>query len=49
MMEPVLKLEHVTKRFSGLVAVNDLSLEMPKNCIHSLIGPTAPERPPPST
>ena len=30
MMEPVLKLEHVTKRFSGLVAVNDLSLEMPK-------------------
>ena len=39
MMEPVLKLEHVTKRFSGLVAVNDLSLEMPKNCIHSLIGP----------
>nr|WP_277138539.1 ABC transporter ATP-binding protein [Anaerotruncus massiliensis (ex Togo et al. 2019)] len=39
MMDPVLKLEHVTKRFSGLVAVNDLSLEMPKNCIHSLIGP----------
>ena len=39
MMEPVLKLEHVTKRFSGLVAVNDLSLEMPKNCIHALIGP----------
>ena len=39
MMEPVLKMEHVTKRFSGLVAVNDLSLEMPENCIHSLIGP----------
>ena len=39
MMEPVLKMEHVTKRFSGLIAVNDLSLEMPENCIHSLIGP----------
>ena len=39
MMQPVLKMEHVTKRFSGLVAVNDLSLEMPENCIHSLIGP----------
>lgn len=38
MMQPVLKMEHVTKRFSGLVAVNDLSLEMPENCIHSLIG-----------
>ena len=24
----VLRLEHVTKRFSGLVAVNDLSLDM---------------------
>lgn len=38
-MTPVLKLEHVTKRFSGLVAVNNLSLQMPKNCIHALIGP----------
>jgi len=38
-MTSVIKLENVTKRFSGLVAVNDLSIEMPKNCIHSLIGP----------
>ncbi|WHH58005.1 ABC transporter ATP-binding protein [Petroclostridium sp. X23] len=38
-MNPVLKLENITKRFSGLVAVNNLSLEMPKNCIHALIGP----------
>ena len=38
-MSTVLKLEHVTKRFSGLVAVNDLSLEMQSRTIHSLIGP----------
>lgn len=38
-METVLKLEHVTKRFAGLVAVNDLSLEMKARTIHSLIGP----------
>ena len=35
----VLRLEHVTKRFSGLVAVNDLSLDMKERTIHSLIGP----------
>lgn len=39
MADTVLKLEHVTKRFSGLVAVNDLSLEMKKRSIHALIGP----------
>lgn len=38
-MSIVLKLEHVTKRFSGLVAVNDLSLTMEERTIHSLIGP----------
>lgn len=35
----VLRLEHVTRRFSGLVAVNDLSLDMKERTIHSLIGP----------
>lgn len=35
----ILKLEHVTKRFSGLVAVNDLSLDMKERTIHALIGP----------
>ena len=35
----VLRLEHVTKRFSGLVAVDDLSLDMKERTIHSLIGP----------
>lgn len=38
-METILKLEHVTKRFGGLVAVNDLSFEVEKRKIHSLIGP----------
>lgn len=35
----VLTLNHVTKRFSGLVAVNDLSLDMKERTIHALIGP----------
>ena len=35
----VLTLKNVTKRFSGLVAVNDLSLDMKERTIHSLIGP----------
>lgn len=38
-METVLKLENVTKRFGGLVAVNDLSFEVERRKIHSLIGP----------
>jgi len=35
----ILTLKHVTKRFSGLVAVNDLSLDMKERTIHALIGP----------
>lgn len=35
----ILTLKHVTKRFLGLVAVNDLSLDMKERTIHSLIGP----------
>ena len=35
----VLTLKNVTKRFSGLVAVNDLSLDMMERTIHALIGP----------
>ena len=35
----VLTLKHVTKRFSGLVAVNELSLDMKERTIHALIGP----------
>ncbi len=38
-VETVLKIDHLTKKFSGLVAVNDLSIEMRKHTIHALIGP----------
>ena len=37
----VLTLKNVTKRFSGLVAVNDLSLDMKERTIHALIGPVS--------
>jgi branched-chain amino acid transport system ATP-binding protein len=36
---PLLKVEHVTMRFGGLVAVNDLSFEARKGEITALIGP----------
>jgi len=36
---PLLKVEHVTMRFGGLTAVNDLSFEARKSDITALIGP----------
>ena len=38
-LEPVLQLEHITMQFGGVVAVNDLSLEVNKGEIVALIGP----------
>jgi len=38
-MANILEVEHLTKKFSGLVAVNDLSFTMKERTIHSLIGP----------
>lgn len=35
----VLKLDHITKQFSGLTAVKDVSMTMHKRTIHALIGP----------
>ena len=35
----ILRAEHVTKTFGGLVAVNDVSFEVPAHSIVSLIGP----------
>ena len=35
----VLRAEHVTKKFGGLVAVNDVSFDVPQHSIVSLIGP----------
>jgi branched-chain amino acid transport system ATP-binding protein len=37
--EPLLKVEHLTMRFGGLVAVNDLSFEVREGDITALIGP----------
>ncbi len=38
-MTPVLRLEGVTKRFGGLTAVADLSLEVPARSVTGLMGP----------
>jgi branched-chain amino acid transport system ATP-binding protein len=35
----ILRAEHVTKQFGGLVAVNDVSFDIPQHSIVSLIGP----------
>ena len=37
--QPLLKVEHLTLRFGGLVAVNDLSFDVHKGNITALIGP----------
>jgi ABC-type branched-subunit amino acid transport system ATPase component len=39
MTAPILELDHVTKRFRGLVATNDVSFAVPEGSICSLIGP----------
>ena len=39
MTTPLLKIEHLTMRFGGLVAVNDLSFDVRKGEITALIGP----------
>ena len=49
MSEQVLKVENVTMQFGGVVAVDNLNLEINQGEIVALIGPTAPERPRRST
>jgi branched-chain amino acid transport system ATP-binding protein len=39
MSDPILQLEHVTKRFGGLVAVNDVTFDLPAQHLVSIIGP----------
>ncbi len=36
---PTMRAEHVSKEFGGLVAVNDVSIEIPERSIVSIIGP----------
>jgi branched-chain amino acid transport system ATP-binding protein len=37
--EPLLSTENLTKRFGGIVAVKDCSIEVPRTSITGLIGP----------
>jgi branched-chain amino acid transport system ATP-binding protein len=37
--EPLLQADHITKRFGGLLAINDISFDIPRGSIVSLIGP----------
>ncbi|MGA8513904.1 MAG: ABC transporter ATP-binding protein [Burkholderiaceae bacterium] len=39
MTEALLTCKHLTKRFGGLAAVNDISLSLHRNAIHAVIGP----------
>ena len=35
----IIELQNITKRFNGLIAVNNLSLNVPKGSIYGFIGP----------
>ncbi|MBL8674541.1 MAG: ATP-binding cassette domain-containing protein, partial [Rhodospirillales bacterium] len=39
MAEPLLRVERLTKRFGGLVATDDVSLDVATGEVHALIGP----------
>ena len=39
MAETILGIERLTKRFGGLTATNDLSLNVEKGEVHAIIGP----------
>ena len=39
MPEPVLRIEGLSKRFDGLIAVSDVSLELVAGEVHAVIGP----------
>ena len=39
MTEPLLKVDGLTKRFGGLIATNNLSLDVEPGELHALIGP----------
>jgi branched-chain amino acid transport system ATP-binding protein len=39
MNEPLLKVHEISRRFAGLVAVDDLSFVVASGTVHALIGP----------
>src|SRR5688572_13540997 len=38
-MEPILEIRNVTKRYSSHTALNDVSIQVPKQSIYGLLGP----------
>ena len=48
-LENVLRMENITMQFGGVVAVNDLSIEVNKGEIVALIGPNGAGKTRPST
>ena len=36
--QPILRIKHLTKRFTGVIAVNDVSLDIMENEVHAIIG-----------
>ena len=44
MNEPILQLENLSRRFGGVTAVGDVSVEFSRGAITGLIGPMVPER-----
>jgi len=48
MTDAILELKHLSKRYGDYLAVDDLSMVVPRGAVYGLLGPTAPARPPPS-
>ncbi len=43
-MNNILEINHLTMKFGGLVAIDDVSFNVEKNTITSLIGPNGAEK-----
>ncbi|HBU27220.1 MAG TPA: lysozyme, partial [Synechococcales bacterium UBA8138] len=35
----MITLEHISKRYGGITALDGISLEVPKGCLYGLLGP----------
>lgn len=41
----VIEMRHITKEFPGIIANDDITLQLRRGEIHALLGETAPENP----
>ena len=41
----VIEMRHITKEFPGIIANDDITLQLKRGEIHALLGETAPENP----